>query len=86
MTVPEVSANAKKLLKHFSDRKLGLQAYESPAAQQGLFTTIEDCLGAQLELEAAGLLELGPAESSVPVRTAALTREGVRWLATNPPP
>jgi hypothetical protein len=81
-----LSANAKKLLKHFKDKGLEQQEYEYPAEQEKLFPKVEDCEDAQAELVDAQLLELGSARSpyeTSKVRAAALTLDGVRYLDQN---
>jgi hypothetical protein len=79
----EMSASAKKLLKHFKTRGLDQGVWEMPAKMEALFTESEECVDAQIELESFGLLELGddryPSEPSG-VRSAALTRNGFQFL------
>jgi hypothetical protein len=83
----ELSANAKRLLKHFQDRKLHIADYEYPKIMRDLFGDDAAAAAAQAELEEVRLLERGsrrPAYEATAVKAAALTREGARHLAAYP--
>lgn len=80
-----LSANAKKLLKHFQDNGFRERDYEIPAKQLALFEDAEHCEEAQAELAKADILELGPVtpHAASNVVSAALTLTGVRYLQKN---
>lgn len=79
-----ISENGLKLLKFFKDKNYRLGDHAYPKDQQDLFGgDAEACEKAQIELEEAGLLDLGsprPKFDPSGVRSAGLTREGVRYL------
>jgi hypothetical protein len=83
MDEPVLSADARRLLKHFHDQRLRSMQYELPKAQEHLFADPTACERAQTELNAAGLVELGPPRppgDTSRVRAAALTWKGTRYL------
>jgi hypothetical protein len=84
----DLSAGAKKMLRHLKDNVKGQGEYEYPATLEKLFGNAEECEAAQAELEKAGLLVLGTATAAhIPVRnrirSAALTLDGERFLQNN---
>jgi hypothetical protein len=86
--MPDLSENAKKLLRHFRDGGFKQRAFEYPAKMETLFTDAEGCEAAQDELVRLGILELVPEVSThMPVknkiRAAALTLDGERFLQEN---
>jgi hypothetical protein len=83
---PIISEEAKTMLRHFRDNKIGQLLYEYPDVLRRLYVDARDCERAQLELNRLGFLELGPGvPSHIPVanrvRAAALTLEGERFIA-----
>ena len=88
VSVDKLSADAKAMLRHFKDKKLGQRAYEYPDTLAGLFDDPERSEVAQEELAGAGLLDLAPgAPDHVPqrhrVRSAGLTLDGERFISKN---
>ena len=79
----QLSAGAKKLLKHFKMKGLGQGEFEDPDEMRKLFIIPQECEDAQDELAKFGFLDLGsitskPARDNI--RAAALTWEAVRAL------
>ncbi|MGA8078813.1 MAG: hypothetical protein WB868_15685 [Xanthobacteraceae bacterium] len=80
----ELDEDAHHLMMYFKTKALRIGDYAPPADQLAWFDgDVSACEEAQTELQSMGLLELGnpmPAQMSSGVRTAALTREGSRYL------
>lgn len=83
---PDLSDDAKIILRHFRDEKIPQLAYEYPATLEALFDDPQRCERAQAELYSLGLIDLGPEmPRHIPVasrvRAAAITLEGERRIA-----
>jgi hypothetical protein len=78
-----LSADALKLLRFFKERGLRLGDYAYPKDMEDVFGGDDAaCERAQLELQEAGLLDLGsplPPYQASCIRSATLTREGARY-------
>jgi len=89
MATISLSADAKKLLRHFRDKRLPQLAYEYPSTLAALFSgSAETCEAAQQELASVGLLVLGPeVPRHIPqadrIQSAALTLECERYFQKN---
>jgi hypothetical protein len=83
-----LSPGAIKMLRHFKDENFRQAAYELPGKLSALFgDDAEACEDAQAELSGKGFLDLGPEMPSYfpdRIRAAALSLDGVRFLAKNP--
>jgi hypothetical protein len=80
-----LSEDAKKILRHFRDQKIGQDAYEYPSKLQALFVDVEACENALTELEGLKLVQCSPMapRAANRVTASALSLDGVRYIAKN---
>jgi len=77
-----LSENAKKILRHFREKKLAKAVYEYPDTLRKLFETVEECESALEELSDRGLVDRMPMAQHAAdrVTASALTLDGVRYI------
>jgi hypothetical protein len=77
----EISADAARLLEYFRGKQQG--DYQLAKSMISLFSDVETCERAQMELATAGFLTLAPIRTLHPehkVAAASITLDGLRWL------